>query len=52
MPIELIADYCNDYTGKTYDIDYMMDAIQDYIAPLKGAPEWGYTPAYFLSAKI
>lgn len=52
LPIELIADYCNDYTGKTYDIDYMMDAIQDYIAPLKGAPEWGYTPAYFLSARF
>lgn len=52
LPIELIADYCNDYTGKTYDIDYLMDAIQDYIAPLKGAPNWGYTPAYFLSARF
>ena len=52
LPIELIADYCNDYTGKTYDIDYLMDAIQDYIAPLKGEPNWGYTPAYFLSARF
>ncbi|NLJ70461.1 MAG: hypothetical protein GX328_03230 [Clostridiaceae bacterium] len=52
LPIELIADYCNDYTGKTYDIDYLMDAIQDYIAPLKGEPKWGYTPAYFLSARF
>lgn len=52
LPIELIADYCNDYTGKTYDIDYLMDAIQDYIAPLKGNPNWGYTPAYFLSARF
>lgn len=52
LPIELIADYCNDYTGKSYDIDYLMDAIQDYIAPVKGQPEWGYTPAYFLSAKF
>lgn len=52
LPIELIADYCNDYTGKTYDIDYLMDAIQDYIAPLKGEAEWGYTPAYFLSARF
>ena len=51
LPIELIADYLNDYLDKTYDIDYMMDAIQDYIAPLKGKSEWGYTPAYFLSAK-
>ena len=52
LPIELIADYCNDYMEKSYDIDYIMDAIQDYIAPLKGKSEWGYTPAYFLSAKF
>ena len=52
LPIELIADYCNDYVEKSYDIDYMMDAIQDYIAPIKGQPEWGYTPAYFLSARF
>lgn len=52
LPIELIADYCNDYAEKLYDIDYLMDAIQDYIAPIKGQPEWGYTPAYFLSARF
>lgn len=52
LPIELIADYLNDYGNKAYDIDYMMDAIQDYIAPLKGNTEWGYTPAYFLSARF
>lgn len=52
LPIELIADYLNDYTEKNYDIDYLMDAIQDYIAPLKGETEWGYTPAYFLSARF
>ena len=51
LPIELIADYLNEYTDKFYDIDYLMDAIQDYIAPLKGDTQWGYTPAYFLSAK-
>jgi 4-hydroxy 2-oxovalerate aldolase len=52
LPIELIADYLNDYEGKTYDIDYMMDAIQDYVEPLKGKTEWGYSPAYFLSARF
>lgn len=51
LPIELISDYLNEYTGKKYDIDYMMDAIQDYIEPLKGHQEWGYTPAYYLSAR-
>ncbi len=52
LPIELIADYLNEYADKAYDIDYMMDAIQDYIAPIKGTPGWGYTPAYFLSARF
>lgn len=51
LPIELIADYLNDYMEKIYDIDYLMDAIQDYIAPMKGEAVWGYTPAYFLSAR-
>lgn len=52
LPIELIADYLNEYADKVYDIDYMMDAIQDYIAPLKGESGWGYTPTYFLSARF
>lgn len=52
LPIELIADYCNDYAGKSYDIDYLMDAVQDHIASVKGQPAWGYTPAYFLSARF
>ncbi len=52
LPVELIADYLNEYMDKSYDIDYLMDGIQDYIAPLKGETEWGYTPAYFLSARF
>ena len=52
LPIELIADYLNDYQHCAFDIDYLMDAIQDYIAPLKGAAEWGYNPAYFLAARF
>lgn len=52
LPIELIADYLNEYVDKNYDIDYMMDAIQEHIVSLKGESEWGYTPAYFLSARF
>ena len=37
---------------KVYDIDFLLDAIQEYIAPIKGKTEWGYTPAYFLSARF
>lgn len=52
LPLELIADYLNDYEDKAYDIEYMMDAIQDYISKFKTNVEWGYTPAYFLSARF
>lgn len=51
LPLELAADYMNEYCGKTYDINFMMDAIQDYIKPLREKHSWGYTPAYFLSAR-
>ena len=52
LPIELIADYLNDYQHHTYDIDYMMDAIQDYIVPIKENAKWGYDPVYFLAARF
>lgn len=52
LPIELVADYLNDNADKNYDIDYLLDAIQEYIEPIKGNSEWGYTPAYFLSARF
>lgn len=52
LPIELIADHLNAEYGAHYDIDELMDAIQDHIAPLKGEAQWGYTPAYFLSARF
>lgn len=51
LPIELMADYLNESNGAHYDIDELMDAIQDHIAPIKGEAAWGYTPAYFLSAR-
>jgi len=51
LPIELIADYLNDSNGTTYDIDFMLDAIQEYISPIKGETMWGYNPNYYLSAR-
>ncbi len=51
LPIELIADYINENVEKKYGIDYLMDAIHDYIEPLKEKYDWGYSPTYFLSAK-
>ena len=51
LPIELIADYLNEVTKKSYEIDYMLDAIWEYISPIHGNSEWGYNPVYFLSAR-
>lgn len=51
LSLELIADYLNDNYDKNYNIDCMLDTIEDHIAILKGTNHWGYTPAYFLSAK-
>lgn len=49
--IELIADYLNEYYFKNYEIDYLLEAIELYIQPIKNKSPWGYDPAYFLSAK-
>jgi len=51
LSLELEANYLNDNYDKNYDINYMLDAIEEYILPIKGEANWGYTPAYFLSAK-
>lgn len=49
--IELMADYLNLNFGKQYDIDCMLDAIQDHILPIREKEPWGYSPPYFLSAR-
>ena len=49
LPIELIADYMNEYFGCHYNIDDLMDAIQDHIAPIKGECAWGYTCLLYTS---
>ena len=40
LPIELVADYCNENLNTHYDLDEIMDAIQDHIAPIKGESAW------------
>lgn len=49
--IELIMDYLNKHFGKSYDIDPVLDAIEEYISPIKKQEPWGYMAEYFLSAK-
>lgn len=49
--MELIMDYLNRSYGKSYDIDPVLDAIEEYITPIKAREPWGYMAEYFLSAK-
>lgn len=49
--MELIMEYMNRHYGKSYDIDQVLDAIQEHILPIRQQESWGYTTEYFLSAK-
>lgn len=49
--LELIMDYMNKTQGGTYDVNPVLDNIDDHIAQLKQIEPWGYNTAYALSAK-
>ena len=49
--LELIMDYMNRNQGGLYDVNPVLDGIDDYIVQLKKIEPWGYNTAYALSAK-
>lgn len=49
--LELILDYLNQYFNKSYSLDSILDAIENYVMPIKKDTPWGYSTEYFLSAK-
>ncbi len=49
--MELIMDYMNKKQSGCYDVNPVLDGIDDYIARLKQIEPWGYNTAYALSAK-
>lgn len=49
--MELIMDYMNKNQGCTYDVNPVLDSIDDHIVQLKQIEPWGYSTAYALSAK-
>lgn len=51
LPIELIADHINDDFGGTYEIEYLLDSIEEHTSIMYGEAAWGYNPLYFLSAR-
>lgn len=49
--IELIMDYLNRSQCAEYEVNPVLDAIDDYIEVIKQRSPWGYNTAYALSAK-
>lgn len=49
--MELIMDYMNKKQSGCYDVNPVLDGIDDHIARLKQIEPWGYNTAYALSAK-
>ncbi|MDE6946593.1 MAG: aldolase catalytic domain-containing protein [Anaeroplasmataceae bacterium] len=50
--MELIMDYMNRTQGAVYDVNPVLDGIDDHIVRLKQIEPWGYSTAYALSAKF
>ena len=50
--MELIMDYMNKTQGAVYDVNPVLDGIDDHIIQLKQIEAWGYSTAYALSAKF
>lgn len=49
--MELIMDYMNKNQSGTYNVNAVLDGIDDHIIQLKQIEPWGYSTAYALSAK-
>lgn len=50
--IEIIADFMNSQYGHKYDMDALYQIIGECIEPIKAEIPWGYSPAYFISARL
>lgn len=48
-PTELIAQYMVSQLGYNYDMDAMLDIIDDYMDNIRTRCNWGYTTPYFVA---
>ena len=48
-PTELIAQYMVSNLGYNYDIDALLDVIDDYMDNIKARCSWGYSTPYFVA---
>lgn len=51
LNLELIAKYMNETFGKAYEIEPMLEVYSKYIVPIYNREKWGYSNAYYLTAK-
>ena len=51
LPVELIADYLNNRKASCYKTQLLSKVIGEEIIPMKQEYKWGYSPAYFISAR-
>lgn len=47
---ELIANYLNDHCGANYEIEPLLEVVDEYIIKIKEKHEWGYSVPYYLAA--
>lgn len=50
-PIELVAMHLNDKYGKNYNIDAMLEAIEETVKGFYAKSPWGYKTFFYLCAK-
>ncbi|WP_195532331.1 aldolase catalytic domain-containing protein [Bacteroides finegoldii] len=47
---ELIASYLNEHYASSYEIEPLLEVVDEYIAKIKEKYEWGYSVPYYLAA--
>lgn len=51
LNLEIIAKYMNEYYGKSYKLEEMMMIYERYIKKIYGQEPWGYSAAYYITAR-
>lgn len=46
---ELVASYLNSHWGARYDLDVLLDAVDNYMGSMRSRCTWGYSVPYFLA---
>lgn len=46
---ELVASYLNSHWGAHYDLDVLLDAVDNYMGSMRSRCTWGYSVPYFLA---